>query len=55
LAEIGEVGFKVEKIDLNAVTARLFQLNKLLDYVLRRPQNMDVAAENPLIALVPDP
>ena len=40
---------------MHAVASGVFQLNKLIDDLLRRPEDMYVAANNSLIALVTAP
>ncbi|MED6308286.1 MAG: hypothetical protein VX624_00090 [Pseudomonadota bacterium] len=54
-AEEFQIRREAEEIDLHAVTSGVFQLNKLIDGLLRRPKDIYVVANNTLIAMVTAP
>ena len=51
-AEVREIGFKIEERELHAVASGALQRKQLVDDLLGRADQMQIAAENALLALV---
>ena len=54
-AEEFQVGREVEEVDLHAVATCSMEAGELLRNLVRRAEDMDVAADDPLVALVAAP